>query len=504
MKNTTFRKVAKINNFFVYHFNKINDFIKITNHKFKNISSFNRYLIFLITLLFLYLFFLSIPSLYDKGALQSKINTMINEEYNINLSLSSKIDYKILPKPHFTIENTKLYTNDSSSPNELAQIKKLKVFINQANFFKKNSIELTKISLVDVNFLIDNENLKYLKNYLQKKFSTKNLNIINSKFFYMDDEGNVISIFPVSKLTFNYNKKNLENILISKGSIYNIPFNISWKNDFKNKLNKTILKLNKLNLRVENFTYKEKSNLSIKNFIFFRSSEIETEIEIEEDSIKLKSIGDSKIKNNKLNYTGEISKNPFHFNMNLNLDKLDFKKNIFDNNFLQNLFELKYLYNENLSSNINLKVHNIIKNKFFDSSRIFINFSNGGINFNNTIFNGKVGNLNLIYGNIENIKDDLIFNGSFVFNVVSKDEFYRFFQVGKKSRKKIEIIYFNLKFNLTKNKIKISNLLFEPGKIILENELSDFLEQYDQGSKIDNWIDFKNFVRKVFVNYYEG
>ncbi len=59
-------------------------------------------------------------------------------------------------------------------------------------------------------------------------------------------------------------------------------------------------------------------------------------------------------------------------------------------------------------------------------------------------------------------------------------------------------------FNLTKNKIKISNLLFEPGKIILENELSDFLEQYDQGSKIDNWIDFKNFVRKVFVNYYEG
>ena len=117
MRNITFKKVAKINNFFIYHFNKINEFAKITNNKFKNISSFNRYLIFLITISFLYLFFLSIPSLYKKGALQSKLNKMINEEYNINVSLSSKIAYNILPKPHFTIENTKLYTNELSAGN---------------------------------------------------------------------------------------------------------------------------------------------------------------------------------------------------------------------------------------------------------------------------------------------------------------------------------------------------------------------------------------------------
>ena len=79
MKNILFKKIAKINNFFVSLFNKINDFIKIINTKYKNISSFNRYLIFLITILFLYLFYLSIPSLYDKGFIQTKLNKMINE-----------------------------------------------------------------------------------------------------------------------------------------------------------------------------------------------------------------------------------------------------------------------------------------------------------------------------------------------------------------------------------------------------------------------------------------
>ena len=187
MKNIIFKKIAKINNFFVNTFNKINEFIKTVNHKFKNISSFNRYLIFLITILFLYLFFLSIPSLYDKGTLQTKLNKIINEEYNINLSLSPDIQYNILPKPHFLIENVKLYSNNNSSPKELGQIKKLKVFLSQMKFFKKNTIEVNSISLNDTNFLVHQNDLKYFKKFLGEKFSNKKLKVINSKFFYLDD-----------------------------------------------------------------------------------------------------------------------------------------------------------------------------------------------------------------------------------------------------------------------------------------------------------------------------
>ena len=44
---------------------------------------------------------------------------------------------------------------------------------------------------------------------------------------------------------------------------------------------------------------------------------------------------------------------------------------------------------------------------------MFINLNNGLIHFNNTVFEGEMGTLNLINGHIENFKDDLIFDGNF-------------------------------------------------------------------------------------------
>ena len=255
---------------------------------------------------------------------------------------------------------------------------------------------------------------------------------------------------------------------------------------------------------MKNLTDKTKPNLSIKNSIFFRSSELETNILSDNNTIKIKSNASSKLKNNKLTYEGEIFKNPFYLNANVEIEKLNFKKNIFDNNLLRSLFGLKHLYNQNLSSDISLKIEKLVKNKLFQSSKILINFSNGGINFNNSTFTGNLGNLKLINSNIKNIKDDLIFDGNFTFNVLSQKEFYRLFQINKKNRKEINNFYFDMKYNLTKNKIKISNLIFDPGKVKLEHELSDFLNENDNELTINNWIDFKIFVKKIFVDYYEG
>ena len=97
------------------------------------------------------------------------------------------------------------------------------------------------------------------------------------------------------------------------------------------------------------------------------------------------------------------------------------------------------LYDENLNAKFNLKIKNLIKSKLFNSSIILVSLENGGINFDNTIFKGDLGDLNLINGNLENTKDDLIFNGNFIFNVSSKDQFYRLFQINKKIEKKLII-----------------------------------------------------------------
>ena len=57
-------------------------------------------IILFVTLLFLYLFYLSIPTLYNKDALQKDITNKLLKEFKINFSLSSNIKYLILPSPH--------------------------------------------------------------------------------------------------------------------------------------------------------------------------------------------------------------------------------------------------------------------------------------------------------------------------------------------------------------------------------------------------------------------
>ena len=94
------------------------------------ISNFNKHLIVIISLLFIYLFYLSIPSLYDKGKLQKDLTSKILEEFKINLSVSSEISYRILPSPHIVITNAKLFNDDLENPKEISQIKKLNIFIN--------------------------------------------------------------------------------------------------------------------------------------------------------------------------------------------------------------------------------------------------------------------------------------------------------------------------------------------------------------------------------------
>jgi len=92
-----------------------------------NLSIFSRYLVLLIILLFTFLFYLSIPTLYNYGEIQKDLNKKLLNEFNLNTSLSANITYKILPTPNFEISNVFL-TNDSKSKfDDFVQIKKMKI-----------------------------------------------------------------------------------------------------------------------------------------------------------------------------------------------------------------------------------------------------------------------------------------------------------------------------------------------------------------------------------------
>ena len=107
-----------------------------TNNKFR-ISSFNKYLITFIGILFLYLFYLLVPLLYDKGWVQNSIENKILNEFKINLSTSADISYRILPAPHFLVKNSKIILDNTKSDKSIADVKNIKIFLSQKNLFNK-------------------------------------------------------------------------------------------------------------------------------------------------------------------------------------------------------------------------------------------------------------------------------------------------------------------------------------------------------------------------------
>ena len=149
-----------------------------TNTKFE-ISSFNKYLITFISILFLYLFYLSMPVLYDKDWIRSNIESKILNEFKINISTSSDISYRILPAPHFLIKNSKILLSDTKSQKSIADVKKLKVFLNQKNLFDKEKLNFKKLIIDNANFSLLRNEINIINNSSNDYFSNKRIEIYN-------------------------------------------------------------------------------------------------------------------------------------------------------------------------------------------------------------------------------------------------------------------------------------------------------------------------------------
>ena len=80
-----------------------------------NISIFNRYLILFIFSLFSYLFYLSLPTIYNYGLLQKDFNNKLLKEFNLISALSADITYKILPSPNSWPNNSFSYVESFSN-----------------------------------------------------------------------------------------------------------------------------------------------------------------------------------------------------------------------------------------------------------------------------------------------------------------------------------------------------------------------------------------------------
>ncbi len=187
-----------------------------TNNKF-NISVFNKYLITFITSLFLYLFYLLIPLLYDKTWLQANIESKLLNEFKLNLSTSADISYRILPAPHFLIKDSKILVAEGEKKKSIADVKDFQIFLSQTNFFDKEKINIKKIVISNANFSLLIDDIKLLNEHISKKFSNKKVTINNSNIFFKDNLEEIISIIKVDKTVLFFDDEKLLNFFKLKG-----------------------------------------------------------------------------------------------------------------------------------------------------------------------------------------------------------------------------------------------------------------------------------------------
>ena len=495
-----FKNIKFFNNYFSNNFNKIKKFKYI---KFIKISNLSMSVILFVTLSFLYLFYLSIPTLYNKDALQKDITNKLMKEFKINFSLSSNIKYLILPAPHVLVENVKIFDNNLKDPKELSQIKKLKIYISQKNLFDQNDLEIDKISIEDANFLVQKKYYGFFDDYLKNQFSKKKIIIKNSNFFFKNKNDEIISIFPIKNINLFYDEEKSANQIIAKGKFFKIPFSLKWYKNFeKNVKSVTLIKLKKLDLEIKNESFIKDKKYSARNSIFFRNIKLHSNFLIQNNLISINS-GDSKIVNNNLDYNGEIYLEPFDMKLEINLDKLNLIKFLTSSFAFIKSSNLEFLFNKNLSAKIDINAKNV-RNKMFDYSKILINFDNGKINFNDSfLISKKIGSLKLNETKINLVDEKLTFNFSFNFNVINQDEFYTAFQIPKKNRKLLKNIFFDLQVNTLNDKININNFKINSKKSVLNDATKSIINQYNNNekNKIYNWINLKNFTREIFNSY---
>ena len=472
-----------------------------TNSNFK-ISNFNKYSIVIIGLLFSYLFYLLIPTLYDKTWVQSTIESKFSNEFKINLSSSADISYRILPSPHYLIKNAKILLNNGENQNSIADIKNLKVFVSQKNLFNKEKMNLKNVVIDNANFSLLKSDFKILNESSNNQFSNKKIKIKDSNIFFKNASDQVIAIIKVIKANLFFDDKKLFNLLNLKGEIYAIPFTFNFKNQNDPIKNKVInFKAKTLKLNIFNRSTIVKNNLITgTNIISFLSSSINTVYNLEDKSIFFTS-KDSIIKNSKITYNGEIAINPFDLKLDIDLGNYKISKLFSFNSIIIEFIKSKILFNNNISVDSSIVASSNINNEIFQNAKIIFRIINGKINIDNTrLVNDKIGSLELNSSNLFLENNNLILNTNIKINIKNSSRLFSFLQTSKISRKEIKNILVNLDYDFLKNKIKFNNVIIDNNEV--SDQFLNIIEGFNDNS-LNNLTKSRRIINQLF-NAYEG
>ena len=484
------KQILSINDLFENIFNKLKYFK--SNYKKILLNKNNRVFLFVGILVILTLSYLSLPSFYNKETVRSEIKNQLLKNYNIGLKLENEINYSFFPSPHFFIRNPIIVREKK----EIGKTKNLRVFIDGGNLLAINEINIRNLVFEKTDFNIYLEDFVFFENLLKTEPNDNSILFKKSNIFFKNKDDEILFINKIFNSKFYYDSKNLQNVLVSKNEVFNVPFKITLRNDKFNKEFLTKFDSNKIRLNIENIIdYENKSKKGIMDILFINKTTT-LEYELDQNSLNFFSF------NNKNSYKGTIDFKPFYFAAEFNYEGLS-TKNLFDENFIFiDLINSELLNNKNFSANLDVNIKNITNVNELNDLRLKIFIEDGNINFSNSKIKWK-DNLEIILDEslllINNDGANLV--GTTIFNFNDVNTFYTSFQILKKNRKKMKQMQLDYVYNFNTKSITFENPRVD-GK--QNQKLDEFLNIFNsEQDRIFNKITFKNFMNNFF-NAYAG
>lgn len=484
------KQILSINNLIESNFNKI----KYLKSNYKKIISVkeNRVILVVGIVIILTLSYFLIPTFYNKDLIASQIKNQLFKNYNIEIKFNEKINYGLLPKPHFSSKNLSIF----KSGKEIGLTKNLKVFIDTNKFFSINEIYPNDLVFNGTDFNINFKDISFFQNLLKTEPNENRIFFKKSNIFFKNKYDEVLFINKIDNSKFYYDSNNLQNILSSKNEVFKVPFKLIIKNDKFRKSVLTNFNSKKIRLNVETSTsYEEEIKNGILDVLFINKS-TSFNYTIDENSFNFNS------KNNKNNYNGFIDFKPFYFSAKFDYEGISSKNFFNDNSIFIDVINSEILNNKNLSANLNLNVKNITNINELNNLNLRISIEEGNISFSDSKIMWKQDlEINFDESLITLSDEGINLVGSIYLNFKNIDNFYSSFQIPKSNRKKIKKIKIDFIYNFNSK-----NLRFDNPKIdnIENTDLEDFLNNFNsKEDRVFNKIKFKNFVNN-FIRIYSG
>ena len=482
------KQILSINNLLESYFNSLRGFI--LNIKRPRFDKNNKVFLAIVAVIFLTLVYFLIPTAYNKELIQKDIKNQIFQKYKINVKFGNQIQYNFFPKPHFSSKNLFLL-NDQR---KIGEVKNFKIFIDFRNFFNFNQIHTLDIILDKADFNIKKTDLSFFTNLLKTEPNRNRIKIKRSNIFFTNKNDEVLFINQINDSQFYYDLKNLKNILVTKSKVFNIPYKLIIGNDKLNKILDFELVSKKLVLKIENKTdYKLKNdNGSLK--ISFKNKNNVFDYKLSENSMDI--------------YLNDLNKKfkvllefkPFYLISNLNYQTFRVK-DLLNNPFFIEILKSQILNNKNLNAKINFDVKNIYDFNRFSNLSLKLNIEEGNYNFSESNIIWKE-NVKVFFSDtfLNFDKGKINLNGRTSFDVRNKDEFYKFFQIKKDLRKKIEKIDLDFNYDLNEEKISFDNLRIDDKS---NSKIEEVITNFNSSNKkVLNKIIFKNLVNDILMAYF--